>query len=105
MTIREGSDNIFEDLGFTGEEAANLKMRAELLIRLREIVRQWKVSQADAARRLGVTQPDVSALMTGKIVKFSIDKLIGLLERAGQSVEVKFPRRRKIQAPNPTLQP
>ncbi len=92
--IERASDNIFEDRGFEGEEAANLLIRADLLIELRQRIRRSNLTQMQAAELLGLKQPDVSNLLKGKIDKFSIDKLVNMLAAVGQRVTVKFPKHR-----------
>ena len=84
-----GSDNVFEDLGFAAEEAANLKVRADLLLDLRRYIHERGWTQAEAATFLGETQPRISNLLKGEISRFSIDKLINLLARAGLEVQVE----------------
>jgi predicted XRE-type DNA-binding protein len=81
--------NVFLDLGFPPEEAALLKMRSDLMGDLREFVRNSKLTQAEAARRLGVSQSRVSDLVRGKWQKFSLEMLITLASRAGHKVEVR----------------
>ena len=82
-----GSDNVFEDVGFEAEEAANLKVRADLLLDLRQYIQARGWTQAEAAVFFGETQPRISNLLRGEISRFSIDKLINMLARAGiQSV-------------------
>lgn len=81
--ITQGSDNVFEDVGFEPKEAANLKIRADLLIDLREYIRSRGWTQAQAAAFFGETQPRISNLLKGEISRFSIDKLISMLARAG----------------------
>jgi|SoiMetStandDraft_2_1073263.scaffolds.fasta_scaffold259031_2 predicted XRE-type DNA-binding protein len=85
----QGSDNVFEDLGFDREEAANLKIRADLMIDLREYIRARGWTQAEAADFFGETQPRISNLMKGEISRFSIDKLINMLARAGLRVRLE----------------
>jgi len=85
----QGSDNVFEDLGFDREEAANLKIRADLMIDLREYIRARRWTQAEAADFFGETQPRISNLMKGEISRFSIDKLINMLARAGLRVRLE----------------
>ena len=80
--------NVFRDIGFKPEEAASLKIRADLMIKLSEIIEQRKLTQARAAKLLGVTQPRVSDLVRGKIDLFSIDTLIDMISRAGGAVQV-----------------
>jgi predicted XRE-type DNA-binding protein len=84
-----GSDNVFEDVGFEAEEAANLKIRADLLIELREYIRSRGWTQADAAAFFGETQPRISNLLKGEISRFSIDKLVTMLARAGIRVRLQ----------------
>lgn len=79
----EGSGNIFEDLGFEGEEAALLLLRAELFVALAKHIKAKGWNQREAAKRLGIHQPRVSALMKGKTEDFSIDSLVTLAYRAG----------------------
>jgi len=80
--------NVFRDIGFNPEEAASLKIRADLMIKLSEIIKQRKLTQAGAAKLLGVTQPRVSDVVRGKIDLFSIDTLIDMISRAGGAVQV-----------------
>lgn len=87
--ITQGSDNVFEDLGFETGEAANLKIRADLLIDLREYIRSRGWTQAQAAAFFGETQPRISNLLKGEISRFSIDKLINMLARAGIRVRLQ----------------
>ncbi len=81
--------NVFLDLGFPPEEAAVLKMRADLMGDLREFIRDSKLTQTEVARRLGVSQSRVSDLVRGKWEKFSLEMLITLAARAGHKVEVR----------------
>lgn len=80
--------NIFEDLGFDKEEAANLKIRADLMLELRNFIKSKNWAQAEAAMFFGETQPRISNLMNGDIDRFAIDKLIQMLSRAGMEVQV-----------------
>ena len=91
--ITHGSDNVFEDVGFEPEEAANLRIRADLLLDLREYIRARRWTQAEAAAFFGETQPRISNLLKGEISRFSIDKLINMLARAGIRVRVETEQR------------
>ena len=84
-----GNNNVFEDLGFEAEEAINLKVRADLMLDLRSYIQQRGWTQKEAAEFLGETQPRISNLMKGKISRFSVDKLINLLGKAGMEVKVE----------------
>ena len=86
--VVRGSKNIFEDLGFDAEEAVNLKVRADLMLDLRHYIQERGWTQAEAAHFFGETQPRISNLLKGEISRFSIDKLINMLARAGMRVRV-----------------
>ncbi len=89
MHVTYGNDNVFEDVGFEAEEAANLKVRADLLLDLRQYIQARGWTQAEAAAFFGETQPRISNLLNGEISRFSIDKLINMLARAGIRVRVE----------------
>jgi predicted XRE-type DNA-binding protein len=86
VKMERGSGNVFADLGFPSAEAENLFLRSQLMSEIREIARG--LSQAQAAKRLGVTQPRINDLLRGKIDKFSIDALVIMLNKAGMHVEL-----------------
>jgi predicted XRE-type DNA-binding protein len=88
MDVTKSAGNVFEDLGFEGGEAENLRVRARLMAPLERSVRERGITQAEAARELGTTQARISELMNGKIQAFSIDALINMLDRAGLEVDV-----------------
>ncbi len=85
---RSGGD-IFSDLGFTRAEAEHLRIRSAMMRALVFFIRRNELTQARAAKLLGVSQPRVSDLMRGKIHLFSIDNLVTLLNAAGLRVELK----------------
>ena len=70
------------------ETAANLTMRSDVMITIKDTVRGWRTTQARAARRLGITQPRLNDLLSGKINKFSLDMLAALATRAGLKVKI-----------------
>ena len=78
--------SIFDDLGFDDAEAENLKIRASLMRTIEKYISEHKLTQATAARLMGVSQPRVSDLVTGKIDKFTIDMLVNMLARAHVSI-------------------
>jgi len=84
--------NVFQDVGFSAEEAGNLKVRAMLMTEVEKYIRKNNLTQKEAAARLGVTQPRVSDLIRGKISLFSVDTLIGMLTHAGLVVDVRVKR-------------
>ena len=89
INITKGSDNVFEDLGFAPDEAASLKVRADLMLDLRKYIISQGWTQEQAAVFLGETQPRISNLMNGDIARFSVDKLINMLARGGMEVRVE----------------
>lgn len=86
--VTKGSDNVFKDLGFGHEEAANLKIRADLMINLQKFIKSQNWTQAEAANFFGETQPRISNLMNGDIDRFAIDKLVQMLSQAGMEVRI-----------------
>jgi len=89
LKITHGSGNVFLDIDFSKAEAENLKLRAELMMRIEDFYRKSKMTQSAAARALGVGQPRLNDLLRGKIDKFSLDALVNMLGRAGMRVELK----------------
>ena len=95
VKVRRSSGNVFRDLGFSREEAENLKMRTDLMIQLSKLIQARRLTQADAADLFGVTQPRVSDLVRGKIDRFSIDTLVAMLGNAGVRVQIVVGRKSK----------
>lgn len=87
---RKSSGNVFLDLGFEPAEAAVLQMRAKLMSDLRAYIEKEGLTQAEAARRLGIAQSRVSDLVRGKWEKFSLEMLITLATRLGRTVRVEL---------------
>jgi len=83
------SVGVFTDLGFAPAEAENLRIRSAMMRALIDFVRKNKLTQARAAKLLGVTQPRISDLMCGKIQLLSIDNLVNLLAAAGLRVDLR----------------
>lgn len=84
--------NVWDAIEPTSSEAASMKARAEMMIAIRETVAAWGVTQAAAAKRLGLTQPRMNDLLRGRINKFSLDTLMNLATRAGLAVRVEVVR-------------
>jgi predicted XRE-type DNA-binding protein len=93
--IIRGSGNVFADLGYPDAEERQTKL--QLALALNMILDQRKLSQADAAARLGVNQPKISALRNYKLEGFSVERLMTLLTALDRDVEIvirKKPRSR-----------
>ena len=84
--------SVWDALEDSPAEAANMRMRSELMIAIRQAVAEWGVTQAAAARRLEVTQPRLNDLMRGRINNFSLDALTVLAARAGLDVHMQIER-------------
>jgi predicted XRE-type DNA-binding protein len=97
--VTASSGNVFADLGFANPEEELLK--AKLIREIRGIIKRRKLTQTKAAAVLGLKQPDVSALVTGRVGKFSIDRLVRCLDRLDYKVDVVVrhkPRRASSRA-------
>jgi predicted XRE-type DNA-binding protein len=76
------------DLGFGKAEGENLRLRSELMMRIERYYRESGMTQAQAAKVLGLTQPRLNALLKGKISLFSLDSLVNVAGRAGLNVRL-----------------
>ncbi|MDK2126982.1 helix-turn-helix domain-containing protein [Parachitinimonas caeni] len=82
--------NVWDALEDTPAEAENMKLRSELMMALKNHLTHTEISQAEAARLLGVTQPRVSDLMRGKINLFGLDALVNMAVAAGLHIELRI---------------
>lgn len=90
------SGNVFADIGVPEPEEELAK--AQLASRIREIVRRSRLTQVAAAAVMGIGEPRVSALLKGRLANFSSERLMRLLTRLGQDVQIVVksnPRRRR----------
>jgi len=87
---RQSFANVWDALEDTPQEAASMSMRSNLLIAIEQRVRSWNVTQVEAAKRLGVTQPRLNDLLRGRITNFSLDTLINLATQAGLTVRLEI---------------
>ena len=79
--VERGSGNVFADLGLPDADAHFAK--AELVSRMDDIVRERGITQAEAARLLGVSEPDLSRLLRGDFREYSLERLLRLLTALG----------------------
>ena len=84
--VERGSGNVFADLDLPDSDAHLLK--AELVTRIDRIVRRRGITQTEAARLLGVSQPDVSRLLRGDFREYSLERLFRLLTALGRDVDI-----------------
>jgi len=81
--------NVWDAIEDTPAEAENMKLRSALMMALEEHIRSQGWTQAEAARRLSVTQPRISDLLRGKIHLFGLDTLVNMVVAAGLHVEMR----------------
>ena len=82
--------SVWDAIEDTPAEAENMKLRSALMMALEQHIRAQGWTQAEAARRLGVTQPRVSDLLRGKIGLFGLDTLVNMVVAAGMRVEMQI---------------
>ena len=82
MTL--GSGNVFADLGLPDPEESLVK--AELVMRISDVLKARRMTQAEAARLTGLTQPKVSHILRGRVGDVSTDRLRRMLNALGVSV-------------------
>ena len=81
--------SVWDAMEDSAETAANMRMRAQLMIEIERYVQKSGLSQAEAAKRLGITQPRLNDLLRGKIDKFSLDALVNMLNTVGRRVSMR----------------
>jgi predicted XRE-type DNA-binding protein len=86
IQVLRGSGNVFADLGLPNAEAEKTKVR--LAVAINQVLQGRRLSQTMAAKRLGVGQPKVSALVNYKLSEFSIERLMRFLNVLGRDVEI-----------------
>ncbi len=85
VTVR-GTGNVFADLGYADADTHLLK--AGLVSRIHDVVLDQKLTQSDAAKRMGISQPDVSRLLRGQFRDISVERLMRMLTRLGCDVDI-----------------
>ena len=88
IEVTRGSGNVFADLGLPNAE--KLKIKSGLVIEITKAVRKLGITQAEAAQRMGITQPKVSAMLRGDFDNLSERKLMDCLNRLGYDIEIKI---------------
>lgn len=82
-------DSVWDAIEDTPEEAENMKLRSTLMTAIKNHIARAEMSQAEAARLMGVTQSRISDLMRGKINLFGIDALVNMAVAAGLHIEIR----------------
>ncbi len=86
----EEFENVWDALADTPEEAANLTLRSDLMMKIEAIVKKNGWTQAEAAKRCGVSQPRINDLLRGRISRFSLDALVNIASALGRKVKVRL---------------
>lgn len=85
-TVRHGTANLFADLGYADAETHLLK--AELVSRIQDRIEERKLTQVQAAKVMGISQPDVSRMLRGRFRDFSVERLMRCLTALGCEVDI-----------------
>ncbi len=103
LKIARSSGNVFRDLGFDAPEAENLKLRADLMMRIEDCYKKSGKTPAATAKTLGLTMSRFNALLKGKIDLFSLDALVNIAVRAGLRIELRVRKAASIRERPPNV--
>jgi predicted XRE-type DNA-binding protein len=82
--------SVWDALADSPAEAANLELRSSLMINIEVIIKKNGWTQAEAAKRCGVSQPRINDLLRGRISRFSLDDLVNIASALGRKVRVSL---------------
>lgn len=82
--------SVWDAIEETPEDSENMKLRSKLMMSLKSQITKRGLTQAQAAKLFGITQPRVSDLMRGKISLFGLDALVNMATAAGLHVEIRI---------------
>jgi predicted XRE-type DNA-binding protein len=88
IEVKMGSGNVFADLGLP--DAEKLKIKSGLVVEITKAIRRLKLTQKDAAEKMGIPQPKVSSMLNGDFSNLSERKLMDCLNRLGYDIEIKL---------------
>jgi predicted XRE-type DNA-binding protein len=97
--IRRGTKNVFADLGFADAETHLLK--AELVSRVQDVLQEGQLTQTEAAKITGVSQPDLSRMLRGQFRDVSVERIMRILIRLGCEVDIVVKMRGRRRAFSP----
>lgn len=81
--------SVFDAIADTPQEAANLRLRAEVMQRIAQRIERKHWTQREAAEQCGITQPRMNDLLRGRLSRFSLDALVNIAAALGMRVELK----------------
>jgi predicted XRE-type DNA-binding protein len=82
--------SVWDAIADTPEEAANLRVRSELMNKITDLIEENGWTQTEAAKHCNVTQPRISDLLRGRISRFSLDALVNIATKLGKHVHVEL---------------
>ena len=100
-TQLQGTDNVLADLGF--EDAEELSAKAALAVKLNDLIQRRGLSQTEAARITGMTQPKISQIRRYKLQNTSLERLMQALVSLDQEVEIVVRRASRSRAAGITV--
>lgn len=92
ITVTESSGNVFVDLGCKNPDEKKLK--AKIAASINSIIKHRHITQKEAAKVIGVTQPQISDLKKGKLKHFSVERLFEILNALDRDVEIIIKKKR-----------
>ena len=87
VEVKRSSGNVFADLELA--DAEKLKIKTGLVAEIRKAIAKQQLTQIEAAKRMGISQPKVSDMMRGNFASLSERKLMDCLNRLGYDIEIK----------------
>ena len=90
IKVEEGSGNIFKDLGFSDEVAEEELLKAQLGAEIFRILKERKLTQAEAAKLLCVKQSEISHLKAAKLSHYSVERLMAFLNQLNRDIEIRI---------------
>ena len=99
ISFEASSGNVFEDIGFSPAEAAELAAKSALIMEIKAAIQQRKLTQQAAAHLCGTDQPTLSKALRGRLESITIDRLANWLTALGRDVQIAVkpaPRSRRF---------
>lgn len=86
----EQFDSVWDALCDTPGEAANVQAKAELMRKIAYVLKKERMTQAEIAKKCGVTQPRINDLLKGRVSRFSLDSLVNIAAALGRRVHIEL---------------
>ena len=97
IKVEQSSGNIFKDLGFPDEVAEEELLKAELGAEIFRILEERQLTQVEAAKLLGVKQPEIARLKAAKLSYYSVERLMRFLKRLNCEVRIQISSQEKAR--------